>query len=267
MPYAKANGIDIYYELRGEGYPLVMIMGLSGNIDWWDQTMLALLAEKFQLVIFDNRGAGRSGKPRVEYSIPLMAADTAGLLRSLGIGRAHVLGVSMGGKIAQQLVLDYPDMVERLVLCCTSCGGKEQVATSPEISAQLGARRPGITVEDVARSSLNLLFPQSYVRENPELMEDFIRRFQIAPTRGHAFFGQLAAVAGFGVFARLPEIAVPTLVLTGDSDELVPPENSAILAGNIPGAKLITYKGASHFFFYQFPEAVASDVTFFLGSG
>lgn len=264
MPYADANGIDIYYELRGEGHPLVMIIGLSGNIDWWDRTLLSLLAEKFQLVIFDNRGSGRSGKPRVEYSIPLMAADTAGLLRSLGIDRAHVLGVSMGGKIALQLALDYPEMVERLVLCCTSCGGDEQVATSPELVAMLGAGRKGITVEDVARSSLNLLFPRSYVRENPELMEDFIRRFQIAPTRGHAFFAQLAAVAGFGVFARLKEIAAPTLVLTGDSDELVPPDNSRILAENIPGAKLITYPGAAHFFFSQFPEQVASDITTFL---
>lgn len=138
------------------------------------------------------------------------------------------------------------------------------MAAKAEISAQLGARRPGITVEDVARSSLSLLFPQSYVRENPESMEDFIRRFQIAPTRGHAFFAQLAAVAGFGVYSRLKEIAVPTLVLTGDSDELVPPQNSRILTENIPGAKLITYAGAAHFFFSQFPEQVASDIAAFL---
>lgn len=120
MPHARANGIDIYYELRGEGYPLVMIMGLSGNVDWWDRSLLSLLAEKFQLVMFDNRGAGRSEKLRAEYSIPLMTSDTVGLLRFLDIDRAHILGVSMGGKIAQQLALDYPEMVERLVLCCTS---------------------------------------------------------------------------------------------------------------------------------------------------
>ncbi len=264
MSYAEANGINMYYEERGEGYPLVMIMGMSGNVDWWNEALLAPLEDNFQLVIFDSRGAGRTDKPREGYSIKRMADDTAELLRSLGISRAHVLGVSMGGKIAQQLALDHPETVERLVLCCTNCGGSEQVTPAPEIYEQLGARRKGITVKDVARSSLNLLFSESYVRENPVMMEDFIRRFQIAPTPGHVFIGHMTAMVEFDDFGRLPEIAAPTLVLTGDADVLVPPENAGILAESIPGAKLIIYPGAGHFFFYEFPERVASDLISFL---
>ncbi len=261
MAYAEVNGIKLYYEERGEGRPLLMIMGLAGNTDWWEPEFLALLAENIHIVILDNRGAGRSDKPREGYSVESMASDAAGLLRSLGIGRADVLGVSVGGKIAQELALAEPGLVGRLVLCCTNCGGSEQVTAPPEVYAQVGARRPGATLEDVARSSLPLIYPDAFVRDNPEMMEDFIRRYMIAPTPAHAFFAQLEAAAAYDSFDRLPEIKAPALVLTGDSDELVPPENARILADNIPSARLITYEGGGHFFFSQFPRRVAADVT------
>lgn len=264
MAYAGVNGINLYYEERGEGRPLLMIMGLAGNVDWWDPGFLSPLAINIHIVIFDNRGCGRSDKPREGYSVEAMASDAAGLLRALGIEQADVLGVSVGGKIAQELALSEPGLVGRLVLCCTNCGGAEQVTARPEIYAMVGARRPGATLEDVARSSLPLLYPEPYVRDHPDEMEDFIRRYKIAPAPAHSFFAQLEAAAAYGSFSRLKEIKAPTLVLTGDADELVPPENARILAENIPSARLITYEGAGHFFFSQYPERVAADVISFL---
>lgn len=263
MPYAEVNGIKLYYEERGEGRPLLMIMGLSGNLDWWEPEFLAPLQEKLQLVIFDNRGAGRSDKPREEYTIPLMASDLAGLLRSLGIERAHVLGASMGGMIAQQFALDYPEMLDRLVLCCTNCGGREQVLAKPEVYEALMSPPGAVSVEDFARASLPVNFPASFLRENPEKIEEFIRRFLIAPIPAHAFLAQYTALSRWRDFARLPEIKAPTLVLAGDSDILIPPENSRILADSIPDARLVTYAGGGHLFMAQFPERVAADILAF----
>ncbi len=243
-----------------------MIMGLSGNLHWWYPALVEPLAEKFRVITLDNRGSGESDKPRGPYSIEVMAEDTAQLIAALGIGKAHVLGASMGGKIAQELALDYPELVDRLVLCCTNCGGDRQITPRPEIYTMLGARRKGVTAEDVARASLKLLFPETFVKDNPELMEEFMRRWRINPSPGHAFLAHLEATATYDCFVRLPEIGAPTLILTGDADELVPPENSRILLDHIPDARYIVYENAAHFFFSQYPERVAADVIEFLQS-
>jgi pimeloyl-ACP methyl ester carboxylesterase len=264
VPYADVDGIRIYYEEHGEGRPLLMIMGLSANLDWWEPALLARLAENNHVVIFDNRGAGRTDKPKGDYTIPMMASDVAGLMRSAGIGQACVLGASMGGMIAQQFALDYPEMTERLILCCTNCGGREQVLAKPEVYEALMSPPGATTIEDFARASLPINFPDSFLRENQEKIEEFIRRFLIAPMPAHAFIAQYTALSRWRDFSRLPEIKSPTLVLTGDSDILIPPENSRILAENIPGAKLIAYTGGGHLFMAQFPELVAADILAFL---
>ncbi len=264
MPLLEINGIRLYCEEAGEGPALLMIMGLSANLDWWDPAMLGRLSERFRVITFDNRGAGRSDKPYGDFSVADMADDAAGLLSALGLKTAYVLGVSMGGMIAQQLALDHPHMVERLVLCCTNCGGREQVLASPEVYAVLGTPREGVSVEKVARASLPLLFPEGFMRDHPDKMEEFVSRYLRAPMPAHCFFSQLAAITRWRSYERLPEIRCPTLVLTGDSDILIPPENSRILASRIPGARLKEYRGGGHGFFAQFPEKVADDLLAFL---
>ena len=119
----------------------------------------------------------------------------------------------------------------------------------------MGARRPGATLEDVARSSLPLIYPDAFVRDNPEMMEDFIRRYMIAPTPAHAFFAQLEAAAAYDSFGRLPEIKAPALVLTGDSDELVPPENARILAGQHPLGQAHHLRGGGALLLLPVPPA------------
>ncbi len=264
MPKARINDIDIYYEVEGEGFPLVLIMGLSANKDWWEPAMLEAFQKKFKVVVFDNRGAGRTDKPKGEFTIALMASDVVGLLKELGMDKAHVLGVSMGGMIAQELAIAYPEIVEKLVLCCTNCGGHEQVLAAPEIYSILGAPREGLSVEDIGRATLPLLFPQEYMEEHPEKMEEFLARYLVAPMPAHSFFQQLQAITKWRSFSRLPEIKSPTLVLTGDRDILIPPENSRILADNISRARLVVFPGGGHGFFGQFPEKVAEEVISFL---
>jgi len=123
MPKVKVDDIQIYYEVRGEGFPLVMIQGLSDNLDCWDPRLVEELSRKYKLVMFDNRGAGRTDISYREYTMKLFADDTAGLMDALGISKAHVLGLSMGGMIAQELVLNYPEKVAKLVLCSTGSRG------------------------------------------------------------------------------------------------------------------------------------------------
>jgi pimeloyl-ACP methyl ester carboxylesterase len=126
MPFQRVNGIQIYYEEHGKGDPLLLIQGLGYPSGMWFLQIPAL-ARNFRTIVFDNRGVGRTDKPDEEYSIPLMASDAAGLLHALGIKKAHVVGVSLGGYIAQELALSQPDLVDRLVLLATSCGGPEYV--------------------------------------------------------------------------------------------------------------------------------------------
>ena len=129
MPKVKVNGIDIYYEEHGSGEPVVMIGGLGADTTLWSKQVPAF-SERFRVVVFDNRGSGQSDKPDKPYSIPMFAADTVGLMQALGIERAHVVGASLGGLVAQELVLTHPEMVDRLVLVCTTSNGPRSVRPS-----------------------------------------------------------------------------------------------------------------------------------------
>lgn len=267
MPYAEVNAIRLYYEVLGHGAPLVMIMGLGANKDWWHPHMLSLLQEEFKLVLLDNRGAGRSDKPRGEQTIALMASDVLGLMGYLGLDKVSLLGVSMGGMIAQEIAATSPQKVEKLVLCCTHCGGKESIPPRPEIIELLVSPREGRSVERIARDSLPLLFPKGYLETHPDAAERFIATYSIAPVPAHAFFQQLQAITGWGICGRLKEIRCPTLILAGEEDVLVPPENSRILERHISQARSIFYPGMGHGFTAQAPELVTRDILGFLKEG
>ena len=127
MSRVKVNDIKMYYDVQGEGFPLVMVMGFLGSASCWDPRMMAPLSDKFKVLVFDNRGAGRTDVSEREYSIKLFASDTVGLMDALNIPRAHVLGISMGGMIAQEVALNYPKRVEKLILASTFCGGAHSV--------------------------------------------------------------------------------------------------------------------------------------------
>jgi len=172
MPQADVNGIKVYYEIHGKGDPLVLIMGLRRNAEWW-YCQIPALSEHFKVIAFDNRGAGRSEKPRMDYSIRLFADDTAGLLEALKIKSAHVLGISMGGYIAQELAINYPDKVRCLILGCTSCGGERAVLMSQERMKEFEAVE-GLTPEEILRKNMDLYFSDAFIQEHPEKIEEFM---------------------------------------------------------------------------------------------
>ncbi|MGO9569810.1 MAG: alpha/beta fold hydrolase [Desulfomonilaceae bacterium] len=264
MAVAHVNDIDIYFEIHGSGPPLVPIMGLRRNAEWWCR-QIPDLSKHFTVIAFDNRGAGRSDKPEMDYSIRLFADDTEELMNFLGIPYAHVLGISMGGYIAQELAINHPDKVNGLILGCTSCGGRRAVPMSEERREKFTANK-GLAPEQILRKDMDLYFSDRFVRENPERIEEFVnislRHYQPA----HAFFRQLNACLNHDTVDRVNEISSPTLIMTGDDDLLVPSENSLILKELMPGADLELFAGCRHCFFMEESEKFNRSVVRFLQS-
>lgn len=256
MNHARINGIDIAYRISGEGDPLLLIGGFGMTKEGWDE-LAAPLEGHFRVVTFDNRGVGESTTPSEPFTIDDMAADAAALLDHLGIGRAHLFGVSMGGLIAQTLALDYPDRVLTAVLGCTSHGGRHAVQPEVEVMETLASITvPGIPPEEAVRRRLPILLSDRFLREEPERVEAFVERsIRYQPTPQGAA-GQMRALSFFNVKRRLGEIRCPVLVMTGDEDRMMPPANAHLLADGIPGARLHVVEGAGHTFFLEKPEEV-----------
>jgi pimeloyl-ACP methyl ester carboxylesterase len=264
MPMIKVNDIQMYYEMQGEGFPLLLIMGLKRNTEWWYR-QIPHLSRHFQVIAFDNRGAGRSDKPVSDYSIPLFAADTAGLLDALGILRAHVLGISMGGYIAQELAIRRSDLVQGLVLGCTSCGGPKAVLMSEETRNAYVANE-GLTQEQILYKDMHIYFSDEYIAHHPKQIKQFVEISMRHVQPPEAFFRQFNACLGHDTVDRLGDIEAPTLIMAGDDDHLVPTENSRILKELMPGAELHLYPGKRHGFFIEEHEKFNRNVLDFLNS-
>lgn len=276
MPTTSANGIDIYWEESGSGDPLLLIMGLAADSIVWMMQREAF-AEHYRTIVFDNRGVGRTSKPAGPYTIAQMADDAAALLDAIGIERAHVVGVSMGGMIAQELALRHPEKVRSLVLGCTYGRPDEAVRAQFAESLQaFGATRAddGSIQVDLAKLDpmafiqrlLPLTFtPQFIMTELPKLMQMFGGALQYGFDM-NAILAQVAATQAHDAVDRLKDITVPTLVFAGDADMLIPASNSDLLAQHIPSAKLVKLPGGSHGFNFETPEAFNREVLDFLAT-
>jgi pimeloyl-ACP methyl ester carboxylesterase len=249
MPLTDAPGFRMAYEVHGTGFPLLLINGLgSDRREWLSQ--VPAFAPRFRVVAFDNRGSGESESPPGPYTTARMADDAAALLVRLGFGRAHVLGASLGGMIAQELALQHPGMVEKLVLACTSPGGGVSVRPSPEALSAF-QRDPGGDREAELRRMIPFLYTERFRAEHPGEIEAFIARRLSAPASAEGYAAQLAAAAGHGAGDRLRAIRAPALVIAGTADILLPPQNSERIAERIPGAKLVLLPGAPHRLFAE----------------
>jgi len=262
MPRIEVNDLQIYYEAHGEGFPLVMIQGLSANTSWWDPRWIQTLSERFKVVAFDNRGAGRTELSAKDYSIRLFADDTAALMDALGIPEAHVLGISMGGMIAQELAINHPRKVERLVLCSTYCGGEKSVQPSDEVMQTLMPDRGDLTVEEVARMTIPLLLTEKFLKSNPGVEEFVFQQITRTPISPQAFARQLNAIMNFNSWGRLLYIKAPTLILQGKQDILVPPQNAPILNKAIPGSRMVYFKDSAHGLIEETEEVLAAILDF-----
>jgi 3-oxoadipate enol-lactonase len=263
MQYADVNGIRIAYGIRGAGPPLVLIMGYRLSSLAWPLDFIEALAERFTVVFFDNRGTGTSDKPTSGYEISNMAKDVGGLLDHLEMARTNVLGYSMGGAIAQEFVRQFPDRVLALALCATMCGGPRAVYASSSV-VRVMRELDGLKPEEIARRIWTVTYSPGYLENHRELAEDQMRREITAPTPLHAADLQYQAFAEFDCAKALPNIKAPTLVLTGDLDELVSPQNSKFIASLVPGAILIVIPGCGHRMMWEATDECVGFVTEFL---
>src|SRR5690348_596725 len=248
MPQARIGDVNLHYDVRGNGEPLLMIMGLGASSAAWDPELIEELGKSMRVVTFDNRGTGQSDKPDAPYSIEMFADDAAGVLDHLKIPRAHIFGVSMGGMIAQEFALRHPGKTQTLTLGCTTAGGAHSVPPPPESLKILTAPREGVAPEEVIRRGWPLGYTAEYIRAHRDELEAAIPRLLEHPTPPFAFQRQLEATYTLKTWERLPQIKAPTLVITGAKDVLIPAKNSELLAERIPGAMLHLIPNAGHAF-------------------
>lgn len=260
MPYAESSGTRIYWEEEGAGEPLLLVMGLGYSHEMWHRSR-PVLGARFRLILFDNRGVGKSDVPAGPYSIGQMAADAAAVLDAAGVESAHVFGMSMGGMIAQEFALQYPERVRKLVLGCTACGGPKAVRAEKEVMDVLFVRGE-LSQEESIASGLPFIYDVGTPRERIE--EDLAIRRRSYPS-GAAYMAQLNGILSWECYSRLPGIRAETLVIHGQTDRLVPAGNGKLIAETIPAARLVLLKNASHLFVTDQAEAAHRAISGFLG--
>jgi 3-oxoadipate enol-lactonase len=264
MSDAFNGDVRLRYEVKGDGEPLLMIHGLGYDRFGWGK-LPDLLAENFQVVVFDNRGVGDSDVPPGPYAVSQMAEDAVAVLDAAGIDSAHVLGVSLGGYIAQELVLTHPDRVRKLVLASTAPGGPRSVPM-PAAGMEAFGRFPTMKREAGLRLLVENSLGEYGVREQPELLEEIYRyRLERGPTLA-GWQAQAYAGATFDAYDRTPGIGAETLVLQGGADNVVDARNAELLVELIPGARLELIPDRGHLLVWQEAERLAPIVREFLRS-
>jgi pimeloyl-ACP methyl ester carboxylesterase len=255
------DDIDIAYQELGQGSPVLMISGFAGTRDVWAPNLLGALAVQHRVIVFDNRGMGLSTSSDKAYTIPLFADDAAGLLNALKIDHATVFGWSMGAFIAQELALRHPDKVDRLILFAGYCGGQEAVQADPKILAPLGDQSG--TPAERTRRLLPAMFPPSWLQAHPDPGTYFTIPRETVDPRNVDRQSQ-AIWSWIGTCPRLSTLSVPTLILHGTADVIVPPQNAFIMAQRIPAAWVVQIRGGGHAAMFQYPDEMSATVLTFL---
>lgn len=267
----RVGDIDIVYKIFGKGKPLLLIPGFSMTMDMWDPNMLGKLSSNHTIIVFDNRGMGQTtaGNDPQKFSISQFANDTAGFLAALRLDGSgsnsseyqpiDILGLSLGGFIAQEFALTYPDKVDRLILLVSGCGGKESIP--PQLSPE--AFRSMVYGNASKGLFLSTLFPKEWINRNiPYIEKNFV--FPMGKIPAQNLLLQSQAAGNWEACDRLSNITSPTLVVAGTEDITSPPANSVIMAERIPGAWLVQMRGGGHGLIFQYPNEFSEVLETFL---
>jgi len=258
MPKLPVAGTELFYERRGTGEPLLLIQGLGGHALHWGESFLEALERGAELILLDNRGAGRSAplQRNERLTTASMAADVAGLLDGLGLDSAHVLGISMGGMIAQELAIAQPGRIRSLTLGCTSCGGTQSRATADTVIRTLTSAVLSRDRDRMLRTGFGFLASAPFAAD-PANYEKFVAAARLYTADVPLLLAQQAAVLGHDAYARLRGLAVPALVIHGTADEMLDAINGDLVASLVPGARLELLDGVGHLFFWEQPQRSA----------
>ena len=257
--------VRIAWERHGEGASLLLIHGL-GYARWGWEPVLPGLSETFDVILFDNRGIGESDAPPGPYTVAEMAADAVQVLDEAGVERAHVVGTSLGGMIAQELALSYPDRVDRLVLAGTTPGGPRS-HPMPQQTVRLLAEAATLEPEVALRRFVENALSPTTVAERPEVVDRILAHRLATAQDQVAWASQAAAAAAFDAYDRLPGLTAPTLVQTGTEDAVIDPANSALLCELLPNWDDAHFPSCGHLFFWESPDGFVHNVVTFLEDG
>ena len=250
MPKATVNGIGLYYEIHGRGEPLILTAGMGGDHRSWFPQMRDF-ARHFTVITFDGRGIGKTDRPSGLYSFGTLAADVIGLLDHLSLDRAHILGESLGGIVAQEVAIGYPQRVRKLILANTSVGRGADMQVHPALMKAYGGPEGAteatfdpskVNVGKAMRAMIALSFNSRIYRLGMMLMATLY----VKPSAFKGMAERIQAISAHSTLDRLQLIQSPTLVITGTGDRIVPPAMSDILVSRIPNARLVKVEGGSH---------------------
>ncbi len=274
MPFAKINNVEINYHTVGDEQSLLFIAGLGvDNMCWIYQ--VPKFQEFFKIIVFDNRGIGKSTGSIAPYSTRMMADDAVELLKYLNIEKSHIVGTSMGGMIAQEIAINYPNMVDKLVLCSTFAKPQNMVEIIMKGVKDIigynaldifGINPHRLVFEKLFSYLLQQIFSEKFLLENNKLIEETLRRYLSKLTYVETFLKQTGAVYTHNTFDRLNLIKAETLIITGMEDKLVVPECSDILAEKISRSKLKKIEHAGHGMHFEMPDVFNRIVIDFLSA-
>ena len=256
MPYVKLEDVKIYYEIHGpeSGQPLLLLEGFGWDSWMWFR-QVPEFSKKYKCIVVDNRGVGKTSKPNYPYEMSMFAKDAIEVLNYLNIQKAHVLGISMGGFIAQEIAINYPDRIISLIIVSTTFGGPNAIlATNDIIAKSIAIPTETISKEQAYNMRMSVLAPKEWLDENKKLTNQISIWINQNPRPIHAIVNQSHAVNNFNVEDKVSSITVPTLIIQGDSDLLIPPKNAELLHEKINNSTLVMIEKGYHWSFIQYYE-------------
>ena len=253
MPKLRVGDNELHYERAGSGEPLLMIQGMSGTHVAWGEPFLGPLRESFDVIAFDNRGIGLSAPIEGPFTIVEMAEDAAGLMDELGLESAHVVGISMGGMIAQELALAEPNRLRSLALGCTYCGGPGSRLMPQENVEKLAAGMMSGDRDKAIRASYEVNLSPAF-RADESRYAAFHEMATSVPAAKRTIELQVQAIFGHDTSGRLGEVSTPTLIVHGTEDGVLPYPNGELIASLMPTARLETFADVGHMFWWEQPE-------------
>ncbi|MDO8526973.1 MAG: alpha/beta hydrolase [Deltaproteobacteria bacterium] len=262
MPFVQANGVKIYYELHGQGEPLVLIAGLGCDHTLWSE-VIDSLSRQFQILIFDNRAVGQSEGYGHPFSIQELAEDTAALMTVVGFQKAHVLGHSMGGAIAQYMALNYAERVQKLMICCSA--SRFGLLAHIVLNTAVKFMQANVPIDLCIENMLPWVFSGDYLADAKKRKSAMDRMLNNPhPQLLDGFVNQVASAMAFDVVSRLSEIRLPTMVMATEQDILTPIEDARLTASGIKDARLVIIRDSGHSVMLEKPQEFVKEIVSFL---
>jgi pimeloyl-ACP methyl ester carboxylesterase len=252
MPVATAGEVQLSYERDGSGPPLLAIIGMSGTLLSWGEPFLSPLRESFEVIAYDHRGIGESSRMGAPFTIAQLADDAAALLDALELDSVDVFGISMGGMVAQELALAHPERVRTLTLGCTYCGGEGSALASPSVGRRLAESLSSGDLELALRTGWEICISPRYV-DDEELYAAYRANALKRRAPREVIIAQMQAIFAHDTSTRLSGLEMPTLIVHGTADELIPVQNAHVIAGHMPAARLELFEDVGHLFFWEEP--------------